>query len=75
MDRVVVITGATGGVGRATARMFAEQGDRVALLARGEAGLAAAAEEVRQAGGTPLPSRASPSRCAASCCTTTAACA
>jgi NAD(P)-dependent dehydrogenase (short-subunit alcohol dehydrogenase family) len=55
MDRVVVITGATGGVGRATARVFAEQGDRVALLARGEAGLAAAAEEVRQAGGTPLP--------------------
>ncbi|MBB5897168.1 SDR family oxidoreductase [Kutzneria kofuensis] len=55
MDRVVVITGATGGVGRATARAFAEQGDRVALLARGEAGLAAAAEEVRQAGGTPLP--------------------
>ncbi|MEV6612175.1 SDR family oxidoreductase [Kutzneria sp. NPDC051319] len=55
MDRVVVITGATGGVGRATARAFAEKGDRVALLARGEAGLAAAAEEVRQAGGTPLP--------------------
>jgi NAD(P)-dependent dehydrogenase (short-subunit alcohol dehydrogenase family) len=55
MDRVVVITGATGGVGRATARAFAERGDRVALLARGEAGLAAAAEDVRAAGGTPLP--------------------
>jgi NAD(P)-dependent dehydrogenase (short-subunit alcohol dehydrogenase family) len=55
MDRVVVITGATGGVGRATARAFAERGDHVALLARGEAGLAAAAEEVRRAGGTPLP--------------------
>jgi len=55
MDQVVVITGATGGVGRATARAFAERGDRVALLARGEAGLAAAAEDVRQAGGTPLP--------------------
>ncbi|MFC0438244.1 SDR family oxidoreductase [Kutzneria buriramensis] len=55
MDRVVVITGATGGVGRATARRFAEKGDRVALLARGEAGLAAAAEDVREAGGTPLP--------------------
>ena len=55
MDRVVVITGATGGVGRATARKFAEKGDRVALLARGEAGLAAAAEDVREAGGTPLP--------------------
>jgi NAD(P)-dependent dehydrogenase (short-subunit alcohol dehydrogenase family) len=55
MDRVVVITGATGGVGRATARAFAERGDRVALLARGEAGLAAASEDVRAAGGTPLP--------------------
>ena len=51
----MVITGATGGVGRATARAFAGRGDRVALLARGEAGLAAAAEDVRQAGGAPLP--------------------
>ncbi|MFI9387475.1 SDR family oxidoreductase [Kutzneria sp. NPDC052558] len=55
MDRVVVITGATGGVGRATAREFAGRGDRVALLARGGAGLAAAAEDVRAAGGDPLP--------------------
>ncbi|WP_345556703.1 SDR family oxidoreductase [Streptomonospora halophila] len=52
--RVVVITGASGGVGRATAREFAARGDRVALLARGEKGLAGAAEDVRQAGGTPL---------------------
>ncbi|KIH96618.1 short-chain dehydrogenase [Streptomonospora alba] len=53
-SRVVVITGASGGVGRATAREFASRGDRVALLARGEEGLAGAAEDVRQAGGTPL---------------------
>ncbi|MUL42907.1 SDR family oxidoreductase [Streptomonospora sp. PA3] len=53
-SRVVVITGASGGVGRATAREFAARGDRVALLARGEEGLAGAAEDVRQAGGTPL---------------------
>ncbi|QBI55215.1 SDR family oxidoreductase [Streptomonospora litoralis] len=52
--RVVVITGASGGVGRATAREFASRGDRIALLARGEEGLAGAAEDVRQAGGTPL---------------------
>lgn len=45
-DRVVVVTGASAGVGRATAREFAARGDRVALIARGEAGLRAAAEEI-----------------------------
>ena len=38
--RVVVVTGASGGIGRATAVAFAARGDRVALLARGEVGLA-----------------------------------
>ncbi|WP_063835379.1 SDR family oxidoreductase [Streptomyces sp. NRRL S-118] len=52
--RTVVITGAGSGVGRATARAFAVRGDRVALLGRGERGLAGAAEDVRAAGGTPL---------------------
>ncbi|MFI8192758.1 SDR family oxidoreductase [Streptomyces sp. NPDC085946] len=52
--RVVVVTGASGGVGRATARAFAARGDRVALLARGREGLAGAAEEVRRAGGEAL---------------------
>lgn len=52
--RVIVVTGATGGVGRATARAFAARGDRVALLARGREGLAAAADEVRRAGGEAL---------------------
>jgi NAD(P)-dependent dehydrogenase (short-subunit alcohol dehydrogenase family) len=52
--RVVVVTGASAGVGRAAARKFAEQGDRVALLARGEEGLAGAAQEVREAGGEAL---------------------
>jgi NAD(P)-dependent dehydrogenase (short-subunit alcohol dehydrogenase family) len=53
--RTVVVTGASGGIGRATVRAFAARGDRVALLARGEAGLDAAADEIRQAGGTALP--------------------
>lgn len=53
--RVVVVTGASGGIGRASARMFAEKGDHVALLARGITGLEAAAREVRDLGGTALP--------------------
>lgn len=49
-----MVTGASGGVGRATAVAFAKRGDRVALLARGREGLAAAADEVRRAGGEAL---------------------
>lgn len=49
-----MVTGASGGVGRATARAFAARGDRVALLARGREGLAAAADEVQRAGGEAL---------------------
>lgn len=52
--RVVVITGASAGVGRATARAFARQGARIGLLARGEAGLYAARREVEAAGGQAL---------------------
>jgi NAD(P)-dependent dehydrogenase (short-subunit alcohol dehydrogenase family) len=50
MNRVVVITGASAGVGRAAARAFAERGDSVALLARGCDGLEAAEREVRERG-------------------------
>lgn len=52
---VVVVTGASAGVGRATAVAFGRRGDRVALLARGAKGLDAAAREVEAAGGTALP--------------------
>jgi NAD(P)-dependent dehydrogenase (short-subunit alcohol dehydrogenase family) len=48
---VVVVTGASAGVGRAVAHAFAERGARVALLARGSEGLEAAAREVRELGG------------------------
>ena len=52
--RVVVVTGASGGIGRATARAFGARGDRVALLARGAQGLEAARHDVEEAGGTAL---------------------
>jgi NAD(P)-dependent dehydrogenase (short-subunit alcohol dehydrogenase family) len=54
-DQVVVVTGASAGVGRATARAFGARGAAVALIARGEEGLEQAAEEVREAGGDALP--------------------
>lgn len=52
--RNVAITGASAGVGRATAVAFARHGFDVALLARGEAGLDAAARDVQGAGGRAL---------------------
>src|SRR5690242_8095449 len=54
MGDVVVITGASGGIGRATARRFAEDGAKIALLARGEAGLEGVATEIRELGGKAL---------------------
>jgi len=50
-DRVVVITGASAGVGRATAIEFARRGARIGLIARGRAGLEAAMGDVENAGG------------------------
>src|SRR6478735_2503001 len=52
--KTVVVTGASGGIGRATAIGFGQQGASIALLARGEAGLAGAAKEVEAAGGRAL---------------------
>jgi NAD(P)-dependent dehydrogenase (short-subunit alcohol dehydrogenase family) len=50
--RVVVVTGASGGIGRATAQRFAARGDRVALLARGARGLDGARRDVEALGGS-----------------------
>jgi NAD(P)-dependent dehydrogenase (short-subunit alcohol dehydrogenase family) len=50
-SQVVVITGASAGVGRATARAFARCRARIGLLARGRDGLEAARREVEDAGG------------------------
>ncbi len=54
MPQNVVVTGASAGIGRATARLFGERGASVALIARGRAGLDGAVREVEQAGGKAL---------------------
>ncbi len=52
--QVVVVTGASAGVGRAIAQAFGARGAKVGLLARGEAGLAGAARDIERAGGQAL---------------------
>jgi NAD(P)-dependent dehydrogenase (short-subunit alcohol dehydrogenase family) len=52
--RTVVITGASAGVGRASAIRFAREGARIGLLARGSAGLEAAKRDVERLGGSAL---------------------
>lgn len=51
---VVVITGASAGVGRAAVRAFAKENARIGLIARGKDGLEAAREEVEKLGGQAL---------------------
>ncbi len=50
----MVITGATAGIGRATARRFAQEGARIGLIARGLEGLGATRIEVEALGGEAL---------------------
>lgn len=51
---VVVVTGASAGVGRATVRALARHGARIGLVARGIEGLEGAAQDVEALGGEPL---------------------
>jgi NAD(P)-dependent dehydrogenase (short-subunit alcohol dehydrogenase family) len=51
---VVAVTGASSGVGRATAHAFARQGATIGLIARGPEALEATAREVEELGGTPI---------------------
>ncbi|MGI8449582.1 MAG: SDR family oxidoreductase [Streptosporangiaceae bacterium] len=53
-QRVVVVTGASAGIARAAAVQFGARGDKVALIARGVAGLDGARKEVENAGGQAL---------------------
>jgi len=50
-EQVVVVCGASSGIGREAARRFAQRGARVVVAARGEEGLASLVEEIRGAGG------------------------
>jgi NAD(P)-dependent dehydrogenase (short-subunit alcohol dehydrogenase family) len=53
-SQTVVVTGASAGIGRATAELFGARGARVALIARGEDGLRGAADAIDYRGGKAL---------------------
>ncbi|HVS20440.1 MAG TPA: glucose 1-dehydrogenase [Pyrinomonadaceae bacterium] len=53
-DRVVLVTGATSGIGRATARRFSESSASVVAVGRNQAALREVENEIKEAGGEPL---------------------
>jgi short-subunit dehydrogenase len=50
-EQVIVLTGATSGIGLVTARMAAQKGARLVLVARNEEALAKLADEIKESGG------------------------
>jgi NADP-dependent 3-hydroxy acid dehydrogenase YdfG len=50
-EQVVVLMGASSGIGRESALRFARKGAKVVLSARGEEGLNSLVEEIREEGG------------------------
>lgn len=56
--KVAIVTGATSGIGRATALRFAEAGARVSLIGRNAQMLKALAQEIKSQGGEAFPLRA-----------------
>lgn len=53
--KVAIVSGASSGIGRATAVLFAKEGAKVVLMARREAKLQDVCKEIEQSGGTALP--------------------
>lgn len=51
-EQVVIVQGASSGIGRISARMLAEHGAKLVVSARGKEGLVSLVEEIRTAGGT-----------------------
>ncbi|MBK5571828.1 SDR family NAD(P)-dependent oxidoreductase, partial [Ensifer sp. SSB1] len=50
-DKIVIVTGASSGIGRAVARLFAAEGAKIVANARGEEQLDAVVEAIREDGG------------------------
>src|SRR3569623_1958171 len=63
-NEVVVTTGASAGVGRATARAFARRGARIGLIARDADALRTTCREVESLGGEAVPCVADVARAA-----------
>lgn len=61
-DRIAIVTGAASGIGAASARLFAAEGARVALVDLDEGGLATVADGIRASGGEALEIAADVSR-------------